>query len=129
MAQNVKPKQKRQWQDIAQEAQVYRDASIARVKPDVPQLSKSLPKNVVHIPRNALSEEEIRITETAPEDLLGMLASGELTATTVTTTFLRRAGLAQKLVCPISGRYIIPLLMPTLIHRQTVLRSSSLSER
>jgi hypothetical protein len=99
MARDTKAKQKRPWQDIAREAQEYRDASIARVQPGVPQLPTSLPQNVVDVPRNALSQQEVQITETAPEDLLSALASGELKATTVATAFLRRAGLAQKLVC------------------------------
>lgn len=88
-----------QWQDIAKEAQEYRDASIARIKPDVPQIPTQLPKNVINIPRELLPHLEILITESPPEDLLRMLASRELSATAVCTAFLRRAGLAQRLVC------------------------------
>lgn len=91
-------KQKEPWQHTAQEAQEYRDASIARVQPEVPQLPPNLPPNVINIPGETLSQDEIQITETPPEDLLGLLASGGLTATIVTKAFLRRAGLAQKLV-------------------------------
>jgi amidase len=108
MPRNVGARQKRPWQDIAQEAQAYRDASITRVRPDVPQLPLNLPKNVLNIPRNTLSEGEIHITEAAPENLLSMLASGELTATAVTTAFLRRAGLAQKLVCSYTVGDVFP---------------------
>ncbi|KAH0559589.1 hypothetical protein GP486_003892 [Trichoglossum hirsutum] len=97
MARNTSTKQKRPWQDIAREAQEYRDASIAKVRPDVPPLPTVLPRNVINIPRNTLGEKEIQITEATPESLLSMLALGELTATAVTTAFLRRAGLAQKL--------------------------------
>ena len=50
------------------------------------------------IPRVALEPDEVRITELPTEVLLDLLASGKVTATTVTKAFLRRAGLAQKLV-------------------------------
>jgi amidase len=99
MAQVKVVKRKRPWQDIAQEAQRYRDASIARVWPDLPQLPENLAKNVTEIPGTILSQEEVQITEMPPEGLLSALASGDLTAVAVTTAFLRRAGLAQKLVC------------------------------
>ncbi|KAI9772592.1 MAG: hypothetical protein M1839_002444 [Geoglossum umbratile] len=87
----------RPWQHVAQEAQEHRDASIARVQPEVPQLPPNLPTNVINIPHETLGRDEIRITEMTPEGLLGMLASGNLTATAVTRAFLRRAALAQKL--------------------------------
>jgi hypothetical protein len=99
MAQASKRKKKKPWRDISREAQQYRDASIARVQPELPQLPENLPKNVTRIPGTLLACEEIKITGMLPEDLLGVLASGELTAVAVTTAFLRRAGLAQKLVC------------------------------
>lgn len=99
MAQVKVVKRKRPWQDIAQEAQQYRDASIARVWPDLPQLPENLAKNVTEIPGTVLSQEEVQITEMPPECLLSVLASGDLTAVAVTTAFLRRASLAQKLVC------------------------------
>jgi amidase len=91
-------KRKRLWQDIAQEAQQYRDASIFRVWPGLPPFSETLAKNVTDIPGTVLSQEEVRITEMPPEGLLSVLASGDLTAIAVTTAFLRRASLAQKLV-------------------------------
>jgi hypothetical protein len=99
MARVIKSKtKKRRWQDIAKEAQDYRDASIARVTPEVPHLPANLPKNVMNIPRELLSQEEAQITEAAPEVLLQLMASGQLSATAVCTAFLRRAGLAQRLV-------------------------------
>ena len=91
-------KRTRPWQDIATEAQEYRDASIARSWPDMPQLPADLPKNVFTILRESLCQTDIQITEMLPEALLTALASGELTATSVTHAFLRRASLAQKLV-------------------------------
>ncbi|KAI9765220.1 MAG: hypothetical protein M1840_007712 [Geoglossum simile] len=97
MALTPKTKRKRPWQHIAEETREYRDATIDRVEPAVPQPPLALPTNVVNIPREMLSPDEVRITETPPEDLLGMLGSGGLTATVTVKAFLRRAGLAQKL--------------------------------
>lgn len=120
MAQVSKTKKKRPWRDIAREAQQYRDASIARVQPELPQLPENLPKNVTKIPGTVLYWEEIKITEMLPEDLLSALASGELTAVAVTTAFLRRASLAQKLVCFQGVTGLLPLLSRS--HRPTALQ-------
>ena len=87
------------WQDIAKEAQEYRDASIHRVKPPVPTVPKELPLDRTDIPKYLLPTEEVIITQTSPEDLVQSLATGKLTCTAVTTAFLRRAGIAQALVC------------------------------
>lgn len=89
---------KRNWQDIAREAQEYRDASISRVAPSVPAVPKDLPLDRTDIPKYLLSTEEVVITQTAPEDLVGSLSSGKVTSTAVIKAFLRRAGLAQALV-------------------------------
>lgn len=98
MAKPTKAKAKRPWQDIAREVQDYRNASTDRVQPAIPKLPSNLPPNVLDIPSQVLRQEEIQITQTAPEDLLSSLAAGELSATSVTRAFLRRASLAQKLV-------------------------------
>jgi len=128
MAQVKVVKRKRPWQDIAREAQQYRDASIARVWPDLPQLPENLAKNVTEIPGTVLSREEVQITEMSPEGLLNVLASGDLTAVAVTTAFLRRASLAQKLVWleRVVKAFLSPLLIQT--GRPTVSQRSSLSE-
>lgn len=89
---------KRHWQDIAQEAQDYRDASINRVEPAIPAVPKVLPQDRTDIPKHLLSTEEVLITQTAPENLLESIASGKLTSTAVIKAFLRRAGIAQALV-------------------------------
>lgn len=86
------------WQDIAKEAQAYRDASIKRVEPAIPEAPKDLPLDRTNIPNYLLSSEEVIITQTAPEDLVKSLATGKYTSTTVLKAFLRRAGLAQALV-------------------------------
>ncbi|MCJ1378120.1 hypothetical protein MMC17_001216 [Xylographa soralifera] len=89
--------EKASWQEVAKTAQEYRDASIGRVEPAVPNVPQYLPRDVTSIPKELLSKEEVEITQTLTEDLLKSLASGELTSTTITKAFLRRAGLAQKL--------------------------------
>lgn len=85
------------WQAVAKIAQEYRDASIRRVEPSVPEVPADLPSNRTQIPKYLLTTEEVLITETQPEDLVASLAAGKFTSTTVTTAFLRRAGLAQAL--------------------------------
>ena len=95
---SIKMSTKRPWQEVAKEAQERRDASIARLDPPVPEVPAELPSNVSLLPAELLSREENRVTETLPEDLVASLASGRLKCVEVTTAFLRRAGLAQKLV-------------------------------
>lgn len=93
------------WQDIAREAQEERDASIRSVHPTVPEIPNSLPLNVTGLPKELLFEEEIAITETVPEDLIAKIASKKLGSQVVVNAFLRRAGLAQKLVNHLGPAY------------------------
>ena len=88
------------WQETAKHVQEARDTSIELVEPAVPDVPSDLPLDVTDIPKYLLSTEEVVITQTAPEELVVSLASGSLTSTAVVTAFLRRAGIAQKLVCP-----------------------------
>lgn len=103
MAPSSKAKPKRPWQEIAREAQEYRDASIATFTKEFPanyttgQIA-DLPKNSIGIPGGVLGKRDLQITETLPEELVKLLANGELSVTEVTTAFLRRAALAQSLV-------------------------------
>ena len=85
------------WQEVAHIAQTHRDDSIRRVEPPIPNVPDQLPLDRTDVPKYLLSTEEVAITETAPEDLVTSLATGKYTSTTVTTAFLRRAGLAQAL--------------------------------
>ena len=85
------------WQDVAKTAQKYRDDSIRRVEPSIPETPDQLPHDRTDIPKYLLSTEEVLITQTAPEDLVASIASGKYSSVTVTTAFLRRAGLAQAL--------------------------------
>ena len=100
---NPKAKAKRPWQGIAKEAQDHRDASLDRVPSGFPGAlekyisSKGLPQNSMSVPSKILSLTELEITEMAPEELLEALATRRLRATEVTTAFLRRAVIAQKL--------------------------------
>ncbi|KAL2040240.1 hypothetical protein N7G274_007143 [Stereocaulon virgatum] len=85
------------WQKIAKIAQEHRDASIRHVEPSVPEVPVQLPFDRTQIPKYLLTPEEVLITETQPEDLIVSLAAGKFTSITVTSAFLRRAGLAQAL--------------------------------
>jgi amidase len=110
MVESKKRKLQRSWQEIAKEAQDRRDASLGKVNPGLPeaferiQFSEELPKISMNIPGKVLHPTDYRITEMLPEDLITSLASRDLTAVDVTTAFLRRAKIAQKLVsillCP-----------------------------
>lgn len=91
---------KTSWQEIVKQAREARDASLKLVKPAIPDVPPELPLDVTEIPKYLLSKEEVAITQTAPEKLVVSLASGRLTSVTVVTAFLRRAGIAQKLVRP-----------------------------
>lgn len=98
------------WQEIAKQAQAQRDKSIDQIQPPIPAVPSpdELPLNVTSIPRELLNEAELKITESPPEELLKFLASGELSSVDVTTAFLRRAGIAQKLVCRVCPLCCVP---------------------
>ncbi|KAF2795688.1 amidase [Melanomma pulvis-pyrius CBS 109.77] len=85
------------WESIAQKAQDFRDATIALVSPALPAITE-LPLDSTPVPKTILTAEEITITQSDPTDLVAQLASGALSSIQVTTAFLRRASLAQKLV-------------------------------
>lgn len=87
------------WSEISRQAMAYRDGTIQGV-PDVPE---NLPHNVTKIPATLLSPEEVTITETTPEKLVQSIAAGHFTSTAVIKAFLRRAGIAQKLVSHSQG--------------------------
>lgn len=87
------------WQETAKQMQDHRDATIAAIEPKLPPLPAELPLNVTSIPKQLLTEREMELTESAPEYLINALAAGFVTSTEVTKAFLRRAALAQELVC------------------------------
>lgn len=86
------------WQEVAKDRQRYRDETIAAIEPPIPDVS-DIPLNTLSVARKILTSEEVKITEASVESLVAKLAKGELSATEVAKAFLRRAGLAQKVVC------------------------------
>lgn len=123
MATTTTAVEKPAWQEIAKRAQDYRDSTL-NLDPPVPDVPADLPLDVSAIPKTLLSPEAVAITQTPPEILVKSLASGRLTSLTVTTAFLQRAGVAQKLVC-LSGPLLLEMLIKT---RSTVSQSYSLNE-
>jgi amidase len=91
-------KQLSTWQETAKQLQDHRDTTVAAVEPELPSLPDDLPLNVTVFPKQILSEKELEITTSPPESLLERLATGKITSVEVTSAFLRRAALAQKLV-------------------------------
>lgn len=87
------------WQEVAEDRQKYRDATIKAITPGIPALPKELPLNVTGIPKQILTIEEVKMTEMKVEELVPALAEGKLSAVDVTKAFLRRAAVAQALVC------------------------------
>lgn len=88
---------KESWQDISRSVQDHHDSTLAQIKPPISDAPLELPRDVTTIPRGLLSPREIEITELLTENLISSLATGKLSCTEVTSAFLRRAGLAQKL--------------------------------
>lgn len=87
------------WRDVAADRQRHRDATIAELRPPLPVLlANDIPLNTTSIPDGILTDEERAITGANVEDLLVKLAAGEWSSTAVVQAFMRRAGLAQKLV-------------------------------
>lgn len=87
------------WQEVAADRQKYRDETIAALEPALPDI-KDVPLNTIPFAKEVLSPGEIKITESTVEELAAQLAEGEISSVEVTKAFLRRAGLAQKAVCP-----------------------------
>jgi amidase len=91
-------KQLTTWQETAKQLQEHRDETIAAIEPKLPALPSELPLNVTGIPKKILTERELELTESPPEDLITVLAAGYVTSVEITKAFLRRAALAQKVV-------------------------------
>jgi Asp-tRNA(Asn)/Glu-tRNA(Gln) amidotransferase A subunit family amidase len=89
---------KRPWEEIAKEAQGYRDSTIALLSPPAPQVPPSLPRNVLSQPGLLLDPNDLSITQLQPEKLLASLTSGRLSAVAVTRAYLQRAAVSQRLV-------------------------------
>jgi hypothetical protein len=108
------------WQEVAKDRQIYRDATIASIEPEIPEIT-DIPLNSIPIAKTVLTAEEIQITEATVEELAGKLAKEELSAVTVIKAFLRRAALAQKVVFPILRPFLTVFLKP---RRPIVLQNS-----
>lgn len=85
------------WQEVAADRQGHRDATIAAIEPPVPDI-KDVPQCTIALAKEYLTAEEIKLTETPVEQLVPLLAKGELSSTALVKAFLRRAALAQKAV-------------------------------
>jgi len=89
------------WREVAKEARQHRDSTIDDVEPPILGL-ETVPcghyKRDIGIPNLLLNFNEESITEAKPEKLLEYLANGSFKSKTVTNAFLRRAGIASKLV-------------------------------
>lgn len=89
------------WQEVAADRQEHREATLSLLSPPLPPITSSeIPKNTIPLAQKYLTAEEIAVTETPVETLLPQLASGTVSSVTVTSAFLRRAGLAQLAVIP-----------------------------
>ncbi|PQE24352.1 hypothetical protein CJF31_00002584 [Rutstroemia sp. NJR-2017a BVV2] len=97
------------WQEVAKDRQRHRDETIAAVKPNIPEITE-IPLNTLSLARQILTEEEIHLTESTPEELLAELTKGDLSAVQVANAFLRRAALAQKAACRTSAQFVMLIL-------------------
>lgn len=95
-------KPKRPWQEIAKEAEDHRRVSLEKAIAISPTALKhnwdAQPRCSVDVPGKVLHPKDLQITQMLPEELVRLMASGELSSVDVTTAFLRRAVLAQVLV-------------------------------
>lgn len=92
-----KKSSKKSWTEIAEEAQSHRDATIAALSPRAPKVPSDLPKNTLHVPEQLLDPFVLSVTNLLPEELLQALSTGQLSAVQVTTAYLQRAAVAQRL--------------------------------
>jgi len=67
------------------------------MSPPVPHPPAKLPRDVSALPRALLEADDLPLTGLSPEELLERLTIGKVTATSVTSAYLRRAALAQRL--------------------------------
>ena len=93
----MKARSRKTWTEIAEEAQRYRNDTIASLSPSAPQIHPILPNNVLHMPDQLLDQSVSAITNLLPEELLVHLSIGQLSAVEVTTAFLQRAAISQSL--------------------------------
>lgn len=85
------------WRKKAKEAQEYRDESVDEVVL-LPTDLKSSPQHYLQIPSLFLDDEERAISMWTPDQIVGSIARGEIDSYSIAKAFLRRAGIAAKLV-------------------------------
>lgn len=87
-------------EEFIAKALAIRDKSLAAVQPplDLERLPHPLPKNVIPLAKDLLTEEELAITGLDVPELLGAIRRKQYSCLAVTKAFLRRAALAQQLV-------------------------------
>lgn len=90
------------WQDVVYEARALRDQTLAEVGVTI-ALPPRLPTNITNIPEEILSEENVRITSLAPQQLVDLISNNKLSAREVIQAFLERAVAAQKLVSQLNN--------------------------
>lgn len=85
-------------------ARARRDASLAKVEPQLAGLPAELPRSSQGLPKIVLTERELELTEKYDVmTLLELLRSRKVSVEEVTRAFLRRAALAQAAVRPLSS--------------------------
>lgn len=86
-------------QQLVAQAISLRDTSVAAVEPALEGVPEQVPQNVLVVPEMVLTPEELQITSYDAPELLKLMREKALTCEVVTRAFLRRAALAQKMVC------------------------------
>jgi amidase len=89
------------WEELVKKAQSHREQTLAQIEPSLPSVPAELPLDVTDLPARLLAPEEVEITERHDAtSLAAAIAAKKYSAEQVIKAFLRRAGLAQKLVIP-----------------------------
>jgi amidase len=85
------------WEQKVAEERARRDASIAKLEPQLQALPTELPLSSQKLPSEFLTDREIEITEryTVPQ-LLAALKARKISVEEVTRAFLRRAVIAHQ---------------------------------
>ncbi len=105
------------WQDIAVRKRATRDSLIPRQWRLPEHLALSIsqggPRDVLDIPSRSgiMTEEELKMTEMDGAELLISLAQSKIKSRTITTSFCKRAAIAQQLASrdAVRHRDVVPL--------------------
>ncbi|KAF8251944.1 amidase [Wilcoxina mikolae CBS 423.85] len=83
---------------LVSKALSHRTASLSKVDPPIPTITKPLPLNVQGFPAQLLTTRELELTELDAPELIALMSTKKVTCEEVTRAFLRRAAVAQELV-------------------------------